>query len=82
MFDGGYRGSRENGQVQAMAQKLGLEASPHEIRSPEDIAPVFDALKAKADEQPTKFVLVINLKTAKALDLSIQHNTYPCSPTR
>jgi putative ABC transport system substrate-binding protein len=50
MFDGGYRGAvGENGDVQAMAQKLGLEVSPHEIRSPEDIAPVLDALKGKAD---------------------------------
>jgi putative ABC transport system substrate-binding protein len=50
MFDGGYRGSVvENGQVQAIAQKIGLEASPHEIRRPGDIAPVFAALKAHAD---------------------------------
>jgi putative ABC transport system substrate-binding protein len=50
MFDGGYRASiAENGQVQAMARTLGLEASAHEIRRAEDIAPVFDALKGQAD---------------------------------
>ena len=50
MFDGGYRGSvEESGQLQAMARKLGLEASPHEIRRAEDIAPAFDALKGNAD---------------------------------
>src|SRR6516162_1991775 len=145
MFDGGYRASvGENGEVQVMARSLGLEAAPHEIRRPEDIAPLFDVLKGQADalyvvenaltianrmsiitlalsarlptistnaettragglisygpnvpelfrraaeivdkvlrgvkpgelpvEQPTKFDLVINLKTAKALNLTI-----------
>jgi putative tryptophan/tyrosine transport system substrate-binding protein len=50
MFDGGYRASiAENGQVQAMARTLGLEAAAHEIRRAEDIAPVFDALTGQAD---------------------------------
>jgi putative ABC transport system substrate-binding protein len=50
MFDGGYRASvGEYGQIQALAQKLGFEASPHEIRTRDDIAPVFDALKGHAD---------------------------------
>ena len=50
MFDGGYRASvGENDAVQAMALKLGLEAAPYEIRRPEDIAGVFDALKGRVD---------------------------------
>jgi putative tryptophan/tyrosine transport system substrate-binding protein len=145
MFDGGYRASvGENGEAQVLARSLGFEAAPHEIRRPEDIAPLFDVLKGQADalyvvenaltnatqmsivtlalsarlptiytnaetaragglisygpnvpelfrraadyvdkilrgakpgelpvEQPTKFDLVINLKTAKALGLTI-----------
>ena len=39
----------ETGEVQAAARKLGLEIAPHEIRRAEDIAPVFEALKAQAD---------------------------------
>ena len=50
MFDGGYRASLgETGEVQVSARKLGLDASSHEIRRAEDIAPLFDALKGQAD---------------------------------
>ena len=50
MFDGGYRASvGENEAVQAIAHKLGLEAVPYEIRRPEDIATIFDALKGRVD---------------------------------
>ena len=48
MFDGGYRASvEESAQLQLMALKLGLAASPYEIRRAEDIAPAFDVLKGK-----------------------------------
>jgi putative ABC transport system substrate-binding protein len=37
------------GEAQAAARKLGLEVTTSEIRRAEDIAPAFDALKARAD---------------------------------
>jgi putative tryptophan/tyrosine transport system substrate-binding protein len=39
----------EMGEVQAAAHKLGIEATPLEIRRAEDIAPVFAAIKAQTD---------------------------------
>jgi putative ABC transport system substrate-binding protein len=39
----------EMGEVQAMARTLSLEVAPLEIRRAEDIAPAFEALKAKTD---------------------------------
>lgn len=50
MFDGGYRASvAEKEALQIMAHRLGLEATPYEIRRPEDIAPIFDAVKGRVD---------------------------------
>jgi putative ABC transport system substrate-binding protein len=39
----------ETGDVETAARTLGLDLAPLEIRRPEDIAPAFEALKAKAD---------------------------------
>jgi putative tryptophan/tyrosine transport system substrate-binding protein len=39
----------EKDNVEAVARNLGLEVQPHGIRGAEDIAPVFDALKGRAD---------------------------------
>jgi putative ABC transport system substrate-binding protein len=39
----------ETGDVETAARTLGLDVAPLEIRRPEDIAPAFEALKAKAD---------------------------------
>jgi putative ABC transport system substrate-binding protein len=39
----------EMAEVQATARALGLEVASHEIRHPEDIAPVFEALNGRAD---------------------------------
>ena len=49
LFDGGYVATvQEKDEVQYLARALGLESVPQEIRRAEDIAPAFDALKAKA----------------------------------
>ena len=50
MFDAGYRAAvLESSEAQDVARTLGLEVEPHEIRRAEDIAPVFDTLKGRAD---------------------------------
>jgi putative tryptophan/tyrosine transport system substrate-binding protein len=50
VFDAGYAATvLEKDNVQDAARNLGLEVEPHSIRRPEDIAPVFDALKGQAD---------------------------------
>lgn len=50
LFDAGYPATAlEMGNVQAGARSVGLEVVAHGIRRPEDIAPLFDALKGHAD---------------------------------
>ena len=50
LFDAGYPATAlEMGNVQAGARSVGLEVVAHGIRRPEDIAPLFDALKGQAD---------------------------------
>ncbi len=48
--DVGYAAAvREMDEVQVAARRLGLDVTPVEIRSPKEIAPAFEALKAKAE---------------------------------
>ena len=50
MFDGGYSAAvLESSEAQSVARTLGPEVTAHEIRRAEDIAPVFDSLKSRAD---------------------------------
>jgi putative ABC transport system substrate-binding protein len=50
IFDVGFpQAVLEMGEVQAAARTLGIEVAPLEIQRAEDIAPAFDALKARAD---------------------------------
>jgi putative tryptophan/tyrosine transport system substrate-binding protein len=50
MFDSGYPAAvLENGAVQAAARTLGLEVASHEIRRADDISPVVEAFKSRAD---------------------------------
>jgi putative ABC transport system substrate-binding protein len=50
IFDVGFpQAVLEMGEAQAAARTLGIEVAPLEIQRAEDIAPAFDALKARAD---------------------------------
>jgi putative ABC transport system substrate-binding protein len=50
LFDVGFpQAVLEMGEVQAAARTLGIEVAPLEIQRAEDIAPAFEALKARAD---------------------------------
>jgi len=50
LANAGYRASvLETREVQALAQKVGLETIPLEVRRMEDIAPALEAIKSRAD---------------------------------
>jgi putative tryptophan/tyrosine transport system substrate-binding protein len=50
MFDSGYPAAvLENGAVRAAGRTLGLEVASHEIRRADDISPVVEAFKSRAD---------------------------------
>ncbi len=66
--DVGYAAAvREMGEVQAAARTLGLEVTPLEIRSAEEIAPALEALKAKVDALYVVGDALINANQARII---------------
>src|SRR5262249_37037418 len=58
-------------EVQAVARPLGIEVTPLEIRRAEDIAPAFEALKAKADALYVVGDALVNTNRTRIMTFSL-----------
>ena len=61
----------EMGEVQAAARALGIEVAPLAIHRAEDIAPAFDALKAKADALYVVSNALVNSNRTRIITLAL-----------
>jgi putative ABC transport system substrate-binding protein len=61
----------ELGEVLAAARTLGLEVAPLEIRQAEDIAPAFEALKARADALYTVIDVLVNANRTRIITFAL-----------
>ena len=59
------------GEVQAAARALGIEVAPLAIHRAEDIAPAFDALKAKADALYVVNNALVNTNRTRIITLAL-----------
>jgi putative tryptophan/tyrosine transport system substrate-binding protein len=61
----------ELGEVLAAARTLGFEVAPLEIRQTEDIAPAFEALKARADALYTVIDVLVNANRTRIITFAL-----------
>src|SRR5262249_25957770 len=69
-------------EVQAVARTLGIEVTPLEIRRAEDIAPAFEALKAKADALYVVGDALVNTNRTRIMTFSLSARLPTSSFTR
>jgi putative tryptophan/tyrosine transport system substrate-binding protein len=68
---GNSQATLEVGEVLAAARTLGLEVAPLEIRQGEDIAPAFEALKARADALYTVIDVLVNAERTRIITFAL-----------